>query len=202
MMDRRVLVTVSVLAATGVAGACHHKAPPAAAPTPVSVDTAALRRAREDSLRAAQEAEARRRAAEEQARAQAAAAALERARAALTAPIYFEYDAANISDEARAALDQKVALLRANPDLKLRIEGNADERGSEEYNLALGIRRAQAARDYITGFGIDGARLATLSNGEDKPADPGHDESAWSKNRRDEFVITSGGERITSPAAR
>jgi peptidoglycan-associated lipoprotein len=201
MMDRRVLVTVSVLAATGVAGACH-KAPPPAAPTPVSVDTAALRRAREDSLRAAQEAEARRRAAEEQARAQAAAQALERARAALTAPIYFDFDVSTISDEARSTLDQKVALLRANPDLKLRIEGNADERGSEEYNLALGMRRAQAARDYITGFGIDAARLAMLSNGEDKPADPGHDESAWAKNRRDEFVITSGGERITSPAAR
>ncbi|HEX9108757.1 MAG TPA: OmpA family protein, partial [Longimicrobiales bacterium] len=116
--------------------------------------------------------------------------------------IYFEYDASTISDEAKGALDQKVALLRANPDLKLRIEGNADERGSEEYNLALGMRRAQAARDYISGFGIDAARLATMSNGEDKPADPGHDESAWSKNRRDEFVITSGGERITSPAAR
>ncbi len=200
MMDRRVVVSAAVVAMV-LAGACH-KAPPPAAPTPMAVDTAAQRRAREDSLRAAQDAEARRRAAEEQARAQAAAAALERARAALTAPIYFEFDASSISADAKSALDQKVALLRANPDLKLRIEGNADERGSEEYNLALGMRRAQAARDYLTGFGIDAARLATLSNGEDKPADPGHDENAWAKNRRDEFVITSGGERITTPAAR
>ncbi len=197
MMDRRVLV--SVLAVVVVAGACH-KAPPPAAPTPVAVDTAALRRAREDSLRAAQEAEARRRAAEEQARAQAAAQALERARAALAAPIYFDFDKALISDDAKGTLDQKVAMLRSNPDLRLRIEGNADERGSEEYNLALGMRRAEAAKQYIVGFGIDAARLATISNGEDKPADPGHDESAWAKNRRDDFVITAGGERLTTPA--
>jgi len=193
MMDRRAVMVVLLVGLS--LGACHKKTPPVT-PTP-QVDTAALRRAREDSLRAAQEAEARRRAAEEQARAQAAAEALERARAALTAPIYFEYDASTIQDDAKAALDQKVALLRANPDLKLRIEGNADERGSEEYNLALGMRRADAAKQYITGFGVDGSRLATMSNGEDKPADPGHDESAWSKNRRDEFVVTAGGERIT-----
>ncbi len=197
MMDRRVLG--SVLAVVVVAAACH-KAPPPAAPTPVAVDTAALRRAREDSLRAAQEAEARRRAAEEQARAQAAAQALERARAALTAPIYFDFDKALISDDSKGTLDQKVAMLRSNPDLRLRIEGNADERGSEEYNLALGMRRAEAAKQYIVGFGIDAARLATISNGEDKPADPGHDESAWAKNRRDDFVITAGGERLTTPA--
>jgi peptidoglycan-associated lipoprotein len=170
------------------------------APTP-QVDTAAIRRAREDSLRAALYAEARRRAAaDEAARAQAAAAALESARATLAAPIYFEFDQATISDEAKATLDHKVAMLMANPDLKLRIEGNADERGSEEYNLALGMRRAEAARQYIAGFGIDASRLASMSNGEDKPADPGHDESAWAKNRRDDFVITAGGEKITLPA--
>ncbi len=200
MMDRRVVVSV-VVAATVVAGACH-KAPPPAAPTPMAVDTAALRRAREDSLRAAQDAEARRRAAEEQARAAAAAEALERARSALTAPIHFEYDQSLIRDDDKSVLDQKVAFLRSNPDLRLRIEGNADERGSEEYNLALGMRRADAAKQYIVGFGIDASRLGTMSNGEDKPVDPGHDESAWSKNRRDDFVITAGGERITSPAAR
>lgn len=196
-MDRR--VAFAVLAMAMGLGACHKKAPPAA-PTP-QVDTAAIRRAREDSLRAAQDAEARRRAAADaEARARAAAEALERARTALTAPVYFEYDKAIISDDAKAALDQKVSLLRANPDVTLRIEGNADERGSEEYNLALGMRRAEAARQYITGFGIAASRLATVSNGEDKPADPGHDESAWAKNRRADFVITAGGERITTPA--
>jgi peptidoglycan-associated lipoprotein len=166
---------------------------------PESVDTAAFRRAREDSLRALQEAEARRRAAEAEARSRAAAEALESARAALTAAVYFDFDASTIRDDSKELLDKKVALLRANPDLRLRIEGNTDERGSEEYNLALGMRRAQAARQYITGFGIDAARLATMSNGEDKPADPGHDEDAWAKNRRDDFVITAGGERLTLP---
>ncbi len=200
MMDRRVVVSVAVVA-TVLAGACH-KAKPPAAPTPMAVDTAAARRAREDSLRAAQEADARRRAAEEQARSQAAARALEAARSALTAPIHFEYDQSLIRDDDKSVLDQKVAFLRANPDLTLRIEGNSDERGSEEYNLALGMRRADAAKQYIVGFGIAANRLATMSNGEDKPVDPGHDESAWSKNRRDDFVITAGGERITTPAAR
>src|SRR5512142_582364 len=171
MMDRRVVIAV-LLAGVSL-GACHKKTPPVG-PAPQAVDTAALRRAHEDSLRAAQEAEARRRAAEEQARAQAAAAALERARSALTAPIHFEYDQSLIRDDDKSLLDQKVAFLRSNPDLRLRIEGNADERGSEEYNLALGMRRAEAAKQYITGFGVDGSRLATMSNGEDKPADPGH----------------------------
>ena len=198
-MDRRVAFVVMAMAMAGGLGACHKKTPPVA-PTP-RVDTAAIRRAREDSVRAAQLADAQRRAAADaEARARAAAAALESARATLAAPIYFEYDQATISDEAKATLDQKVAMLRANPDLKLRIDGNADERGSEEYNLALGMRRAEAARQYIAGFGIDAARLATMSNGEDKPADPGHDESAWAKNRRDDFVITAGGEKITLPA--
>ena len=198
-MDRRVAFAVMAMAMAGGLAACHKKAPPVA-PTP-QVDSSAIRRAHEDSLRAAQAADAQRRlAADAEARARAAAAALESARAALAAPIYFEYDQATISDEAKATLDQKVAMLRANPDLKLRIDGNADERGSEEYNLALGMRRAEAARQYIAGFGIDASRLATMSNGEDKPTDPGHDESAWAKNRRDDFVLTAGGERITLPA--
>ncbi len=181
-----------------VVGGCAKKRPPAA-PAPGAVDTAALRRAREDSLRAAQAADARRRAAEEEARARAAAEALENARAAILAPVYFDFDMSSIRDDAKEALDRKVALLRANPDLRLRIEGNTDERGSEEYNLALGMRRAEAAKQYIVGFGVDASRMGTMSNGEDKPADPGHDESAWSKNRRDEFVITAGGERLTLP---
>ncbi len=195
-MDRR--AWAALLLAGVVVGGCGKKRPPAA-PAPVAVDTAALRRAREDSLRALQDAEARRRAAEEEARSRAAAEALENARTALTSPVYFDFDASTIRDDSKQNLDRKVALLRANPDLRLRIEGNTDERGSEEYNLALGMRRASAAKQYIVGFGVDAQRLATMSNGEDKPADPGHDEDAWGKNRRDEFVITAGGERLTLP---
>ena len=73
----------------------------------------------------------------------------------------------------------------------MRIEGHCDERGSDEYNLALGEQRAQAAARYLTTLGISGERLSTISFGKEKPADPGHDENAWAKNRRDEFIITS-----------
>ncbi len=195
-MDRR--AWAALLLCGVVLGGCAKKPKPAA-PIPQAVDTAALRRAREDSLRALQEADARRRAADEEARARAAAEALENARAAIVAPVYFDFDESAIRDDSKQVLDRKVALLRANPDLRLRIEGNTDERGSEEYNLALGMRRAEAAKQYIVGFGVDASHMGTMSNGEDKPADPGHDESAWSKNRRDEFVITAGGERLTLP---
>ena len=180
-------------------GACSRHAPPAT-PAP-QVDTMAAARARADSARAARETAARIRA-EEEARARAAAEALQRARAALTAPIHFDFDRSLVRDDDRAVLEAKVELLRANPDVRLRIEGNADERGSEEYNLALGMRRAGAARDYIVGYGVAADRLGTMSNGEDKPVDPGHDESAWAKNRRDDFVITAGGELLKAVALR
>ncbi len=178
------------IAATSL-GACAHHAPPAAVGGEVA-DTMAAHRAREDSLR---EAEARRRA-EEEARTRAAAAALAQARANLVAPIHFEYDRSDIRDEDRGVLDAKVGLMKANPGVVLRIEGNADERGSEEYNLALGMRRAEAAKAYMTGYGVASNHLSLVSTGEDKPVDPGHDEAAWAKNRRDEFIVTAGGENV------
>lgn len=193
-MDRRLVLPV-LLAALAL-GACGKKQPPA--PPAPQADTAGQGALREDSLRAAREAEARRRA-EEEARARAAEEAAARARATIQAPVYFDYDEATLTDDARSTLDQKVAILRANPDLRLRVAGNADERGSVEYNLALGMRRAEAAKQYIVGFGIDEGRIGTISYGEERPADPGHDEEAWAKNRRDEFEITAGGERITPP---
>ncbi len=185
------------IVALGV-GACSRHAPPAA-PTP-QVDTMAAARARADSARAAQEAEARRRA--EEASARDAAEALASARAALTAPIHFDFDRSLIRDEDRANLDGKVRLLQANPDLKLRVEGSADERGSEEYNLALGMRRAEAAKAYMAGYSIAADRLSVMSNGEDKPVDPRHDETAWARNRRDDFVMTAGGEMLKAVAER
>ncbi|HET9982900.1 MAG TPA: peptidoglycan-associated lipoprotein Pal [Longimicrobiales bacterium] len=194
-MDRRLVLPV-LLAALAL-GACGKKQPPA--PPQPQADTAGRGALREDSLRAAQEAEARR-AAEEAARARAAAEAAARAKATMQAAVYFDYDEATLTDDARATLDQKVAILRANPDLRVRVAGNADERGSVEYNLALGMRRAEAAKQYIVGFGIDEGRIGTISYGEERPADPGHDEDAWAKNRRDDFEITAGGERITPPA--
>lgn len=194
MMDRRVVLPV-LLTALAV-GACGKKAPPPA-PTP-QPDTAAINQARRDSIAAAEAAERARRD-REAAAARAAAEAAQHARDVLTQEIYFDYDKSDIRDDAKATLDQKVAVLRSNPDVHLLIAGNADERGSTEYNLALGQRRAEAAKAYITGFGIDASRIQTESWGEERPADPGHDEAAWARNRRDVFQITAGGQQLTMP---
>ncbi len=93
----------------------------------------------------------------------------------------------------RAVLDSKLPVLKANPGVRIRIDGNADERGSDEYNLALGMRRAQATRKYLIDSGIDAGRIDVASNGEEKPVCQGHDEDCWKQNRRDEFVIIAGG---------
>ncbi|HJV36923.1 peptidoglycan-associated lipoprotein Pal [Geomonas sp.] len=103
--------------------------------------------------------------------------------------IYFNFDSADLSQQSRDTLSKNADVMSRNSSIKVRIEGNCDERGSDEYNLALGERRAKAARDYLVKLGISSARLSVISYGEEKPVDPGHDESAWSKNRRDEFVI-------------
>jgi peptidoglycan-associated lipoprotein len=103
--------------------------------------------------------------------------------------IYFNFDSAALSDAARASLSKNYELLAKQPSVKLQIEGNCDERGSDEYNLALGERRAKAAKDYLVNLGVPADRISVISYGEEKPADAGHDEAAWAKNRRDEFVI-------------
>jgi len=104
---------------------------------------------------------------------------------------YFDYDSYRISAEGRTALSTNAEWLKANPNATVQIEGHCDERGTTEYNLALGERRANAARDYLVRLGIDRNRLSVISYGEERPADPGHDESAWSRNRRAAFVILS-----------
>ncbi len=122
----------------------------------------------------------------------ARAAALEAARNTVTATIYFEYDASDIRSDARSALDSKLSILRSNPGLQIRISGHADERGSDQYNDALGQRRAASARRYLTDNGIDASRIAIVSYGEQRPAMGGSDENAWARNRRAEFEITAG----------
>ena len=103
--------------------------------------------------------------------------------------IYFNFDSADLSEEARGVLSKNAELLSKQTALKVRIEGNCDERGSDEYNMALGERRAKAAKDYLVNLGVPAERLTVISYGEEKPAVEGHDEAAWAKNRRDEFVI-------------
>ena len=103
-------------------------------------------------------------------------------------PIYFDFDQHTLTMQAREILDGNTAYLQANPDVKVVISGNCDERGSDEYNLALGERRAVAARDYLVSMGIAAERLSTISYGEEKPADTAHTEAAWALNRRAEFA--------------
>jgi peptidoglycan-associated lipoprotein len=103
--------------------------------------------------------------------------------------IHFKYDSAVIQDDEKASLQSVASALQSDPSAKLMIEGNCDERGTEEYNRSLGERRALAAREALAALGVDPMRVRTISYGKDKPADPGHDEAAWAKNRRDDFVL-------------
>jgi len=187
--------------------ACKKK-PVEVAPTPAPAPNAdsirlAEEQRRRDSIANAQAAaaEAARRAREDSiARANAAAAAeASSLRAILLTVINFDYDKSDIRDDARAALDAKVPVLMANPGVRLRIAGHTDERGSTEYNLALGQRRATAAKQYLASRGVPEDRLETVSFGEERPVAQGSDESAYAQNRRDEFEITTGGDRLIRP---
>jgi len=104
--------------------------------------------------------------------------------------IYFDFDMAELKAEAREMLKKKAEWLKANPEYSLLIEGNCDERGTMAYNLALGERRAGAAMKYLVDLGVPAEKISTVSYGEEKPFDAGHDEEAWAKNRRDDFTLT------------
>ena len=103
--------------------------------------------------------------------------------------VNFRFDSYALDDRAREILEAKAEFLHEFPEIKVVIEGHCDERGTVQYNLALGDRRAYAAREYVKGLGIGQARMSTLSYGEERPLDPRSNEEAWSKNRRAHFVI-------------
>ena len=103
--------------------------------------------------------------------------------------IYFDFDKSDLKPEARAILRKKADWLLKHPEYSVRIEGNCDERGTNEYNLALGQRRADAAKKFLVALGVDESRISTISYGEERPVDPRHCEEAWAKNRRDEFKL-------------
>ncbi|HWE22733.1 MAG TPA: peptidoglycan-associated lipoprotein Pal [Myxococcales bacterium] len=103
--------------------------------------------------------------------------------------IYFGFDSSELTPEARAALQTLFEQARQRPDQDLRIEGNCDERGSEEYNVALGQRRADAAKKYLVDLGINDSRITTISYGKERPRAAGHDEAAWRENRRDDLMV-------------
>jgi peptidoglycan-associated lipoprotein len=103
--------------------------------------------------------------------------------------VYFLFDSSALTPQAQDVLRKKAAFLKANPNVKVTIEGHCDERGTNEYNLALGEARAKSAKTFLVDLGVPAARLATISYGEERPIDPGHTEEAWAKNRRAHFVI-------------
>ncbi len=105
------------------------------------------------------------------------------------ADAFFGYDESALSAEAQSALQTSANWLKRNSQYNLLVEGHCDERGTEQYNLALGDRRANTAKEYLMTLGIDAGRIRTVSYGEERPFDPGHDESAWAKNRRDHLVL-------------
>jgi peptidoglycan-associated lipoprotein len=197
------LATATLIAPAAVG--CHRSsaAVPASPRSEAGVSQDSIRRATRtrDSL---EQAEADRR------RAQAIAdsirragearnAASDEARRRLTSSIYFDFDQSDITPDGRVLLEQQAALLAANPRIRIRIDGNTDERGSDEYNLALGNRRAAAAKRYLESKGVDGGRMEVVSYGEERPLNPGSDENAYAQNRRDEFEVTAGGDNLVAP---
>lgn len=128
--------------------------------------------------------EAKPEAAQEEAKERAAAAS------AGLQPIYFDFDKSFIRDDARPVMKANAEWLKANPKVKIKIEGNCDERGTKEYNQALGQRRATSAKKYLTDMGISAKRISLISYGKEKPICTEHTEDCWQKNRRDDFAAT------------
>ena len=187
---------VPAVAALVLTVACGgNEPPPPPGPTgPTQAEIDAANQAGQDSIDAAnreQEQDAER--AEEQRRQQET----EALRATLTERVHFEYDMADITSASERTLRAKVDILRDSPDIRLRLEGHADERGSNEYNQALGSARTQSVRDFLTDMGVSASRFAMVSYGEERPLVNRSDENAWAQNRRVEFQITAGQIRVS-----
>jgi len=106
--------------------------------------------------------------------------------------VHFDFDKSEIRPDQRPILDRKARFLLAYTSVRIQIEGHADERGTVEYNIALGHRRSQSAKDYLVSLGVAASRIDTVSYGEERPLDPGHNEVAWAKNRRAKFNVIGG----------
>lgn len=199
-MTHRFILAVALAAfAIGGMTACGKKQPEG--PTPEELRQDSIRQAeqaRQDSIRMAEQARQ-----DSIAQVREREAAIERetrsARGILEETIHFGYDQATLTSEGEQKLMQKVAVMRANPDVRIRIAGHADERGSIEYNRALGQRRAEAARNYMTNYGIPLSRINAVSFGEDRPLVNASNEQAWAQNRRAEFTIMTGGDQMRVP---
>lgn len=199
-MTRIAFRSTAMVAAAALALAACHKAPPPPAPAPTPApapdNSAAEARARAEAARADSIARAdaarREAAAREEAARRAREAAAAAARATIATAIYFDLDKDALRADAQQALDAKVPILKEQTALHIRIDGNADDRGSDEYNLALGQRRSASAKRYLEAQGIDASRIEVVSFGKEKPVCREENESCWQQNRRDGFSITSG----------
>lgn len=210
MSYQRRAAVITFALGTAIIGACAKKQPPPP-PAPVvtvnqdSIDRARREEMRQDSIRRANDLARQRqqfvadsiRMANEAAA--AAARDAEAMRATITQVVNYDFDKADLRDDTRQALDAKIPILNANPALTIRIAGHADARGSGEYNLQLGQRRAAAARDYLTARGVAASRIELVSYGEERPLCQTMDESCWAQNRRAEFEITAGGSPLRRP---
>lgn len=178
--------TVTMLAVVGIGAAACGGSPPPEQPAPAA-PPAATPAARPPAASTADADRARREREAEEARRE-----LARKRAVLEEMVFFDFDRSEIREDSKRVLDQKIVILRAEPAIRLLIAGHADDRGSTEYNLALGSRRANAIRDYFTGFGLAESRFEVTTYGEARPLVQGTGEASWSRNRRGEFAIRAG----------
>ncbi len=188
-------LVLAAIATVLVAVACAPEPAPET-PAPTGPTAEELERIRQDSIRRAETAAAAERVRQEEMARQERERAAEAARQSLRETVYFDYDESVIRSDTEQRLRAKLDVLRNNPGVQLLLEGHADERGTSEYNIALGNERAESVMQFFTGFGLDGNRFSLVSYGEEKPSAQGSSEAAWAQNRRVEFVITAGGDGI------
>ena len=198
----RTLALAALALSAVTSTACKKK--PVVAPPPAPVVTPPFNQDSADAANAAKRAaaEAAAKAAAEKAAAEAAArmaAAVAAAKAEFATPVYFDYDMSNIRDDQRATLEAKLPIFAANPDMRIRVAGHTDNRGSDEYNLALGQRRAAEVKQFLMARGIAADRIDVVSFGEERPAVAQDNEDAWGKNRRGEFEIIAGANPFKLP---
>lgn len=194
-MQSRSMVSGGALIILGAAllfSGCSKKVQPVVSDANATQDMSAKLREDEEAARRAREAaiaERERRTMEESMRRRMGEGGMSRDDF-VNQDVYFAFDSYTLSSDAKSALDRKAAWLRDNAGMAVKIEGHCDERGTSQYNLALGERRATAAKQYLAALGVSGGRMSTISYGEENPIDPGHNEAAWAKNRRAHFVVT------------
>jgi peptidoglycan-associated lipoprotein len=182
LLRRAAAYPAAALGVAALVAGCHHPAP-AAAPQPVAAQQPASQPAPTPVTPVADDGAAARRAAEA-------------ARNSLLQMAFFDYDRSDLTDQDRSILDAKIPILQSNPMVHIRINGNCDDRGSDEYNMALGQRRAAMAKRYLTDHGIDASRIDVISYGKERPLAQGSDDASLARNRNDQFEITAGGDQL------